>query len=89
MVESLCKYKDALGKPGQGAHSWRLGGLAGVDLLLTAGAALLISQAASGGCGSLAGFLVVFIILMIIAVVVHRAFCVDTALNRKLGISGN
>ena len=32
---SLCKYKDILGVPGQGVHSFRIGGLAVTDVVLT------------------------------------------------------
>jgi hypothetical protein len=31
----LCKYKDALGIPGKGIHSYRIFGIAIVDTLLT------------------------------------------------------
>ena len=97
-MSGLCKYKNAFGKPGEGAHAWRLGGergtrdgVAGSDLLLTAGAAFLISRFTSKKLRQyppLASFFIVFIILMVVAVAVHRAFCVDTALNRKLGLGG-
>lgn len=97
-MSGLCKYKDIAGKPGLGAHAWRIGGaygtrdgVAGTDLLLTAGAAFFISRFTSDKlrqCPPLASFFIVFITLMLIAAAVHRAFCVDTALNRKLGLGG-
>ena len=87
-MSGLCKYKDALGKPGEGTHAWRIGGLAGTDLLLTAGAAFLLSRATFKSYGPFISFLIVFIILMVIAVALHCAFCVDTALNRRLGLAG-
>jgi len=94
-MPGLCKYKNAAGKPGEGAHAWRIGGvkgsrdgIAGSDLLLTAGAAFLLSRVTFKSYGALASFFIVFIILMILAVAVHRLFCVDTALNRKLGLTG-
>ena len=86
-MSGLCKYKDVFGKPGEGSHAWRLGGLAGADLLLTAGAALLLSRTAFRSSPMWASFLIVFIILILLAVGVHRLFCVDTALNRMLGLS--
>lgn len=92
-MTGLCKYKDSLGKPGEGSHAWRIGGargsrsgVAGVDLLLTVGAAFLLSQAIFDRKKAISSFLIVFIILMIVAVAIHRAFCVDTALNRMIGI---
>lgn len=94
-MSGLCKHKNVFGKPGEGTHAWRIGGtrglrngIAGLDLLLTAGAAFLISRFTFKQYSHLASFILVFIILMIIAIAVHRAFCVDTALNRTLGLGG-
>ena len=39
----LCKYKDILGKVGQGVHSYRLFGIAIVDVLLTILGAYIIN----------------------------------------------
>lgn len=92
-MEGLCKYRDALGKPEEGAHAWRVGGLAGVDLLLTAGGALALSRAGlgprlgAGAAAEAASVFAVFVILIIVAIAVHRLFCVDTALNRRLGLA--
>jgi hypothetical protein len=83
----LCKYRDALGKPGEGVHAWRIGGLAATDLLMTAAAAFLLSRTAFKAQPPLIGFLVIFVILIVAAVAIHRAFCVDTALNRCLGLA--
>lgn len=79
-MAELCKYSGALGTPGKGIHSPRIGGLAAADLLLTAGLAYLISW---GGLGhpELLMFVIVFIILIIVAIAVHEAFCVNTRLN--------
>lgn len=97
-MSGLCKYKDALGKPGEGVHEWRVlksetfpKGLAGADLLMTAAAAALLTwggafRGASGG-NVLIAFLIVFIILMVVAIGLHRAFCVNTALNQTLDLS--
>lgn len=71
----LCKYKNALGKPDEGLHRYRIGGFALVDILLTAGLALIASRAFHSS------FVVVFLILLIIAIGVHEAFCVNTRLN--------
>jgi uncharacterized membrane protein YcaP (DUF421 family) len=94
-MSGLCRFKDSLGKPGVGAHAWRIGGkkgsvdgVAGTDLLLTAGAAYLLSRATFKSYSPLASFCIVFILLMVITVAVHRLFCVSTALNRKLGLAG-
>lgn len=34
-MTDLCKYKDALGEPGKGIHSYRLFGIAIADVLMT------------------------------------------------------
>jgi hypothetical protein len=40
---NLCKYKDALGIPNKGIHSYMLFGVAIADVIMTIIAALLIS----------------------------------------------
>lgn len=71
----LCRYKDALGKPGQGVHSIRLGGVAVVDAGLTVLAAWGLA-----GLWNVA-FWKVLVCLVCLGVVVHWLFCVDTRLN--------
>jgi hypothetical protein len=39
----LCKYKNILGEPGKGIHSYRLFGVAIADVIMTIIAAALIS----------------------------------------------
>jgi hypothetical protein len=80
---TLCEYRDIFGKPNTGAHSLRVGGLAAVDLLATGGAAYLVSRYALGRTDYQA-LIGVFIVLIIIAIFMHRAFCVDTTLNVRL-----
>jgi hypothetical protein len=74
----LCRYRDALGKPGEGIHRWRIGGLALVDILLT--------LALAGGIAWIAkkNFWAVLLVVLILAIVIHEAFCVPTALNCAL-----
>jgi hypothetical protein len=79
-MSGLCKYANALGTPGKGAHSVRVGGLAVVDLLLTAGLAATFTRFGLGRTDLLA-FMLVFVLLMATAVAVHEAFCVNTQLN--------
>ena len=40
----FCKYKDILGKPGEGVHSYRLFDIAIIDVVLTIGLALFIKK---------------------------------------------
>lgn len=91
-MNPLCKYKDALGEPGKGVHKWRVppgkGGFAAADLLMTGAAALLLSRTipSAKAMNPFASFFIIFLILMIVAIIVHRAFCVDTELNKRLGL---
>lgn len=74
----LCKYKDVFGKPGEGAHSYRLFNIAVVDTILTIIGAWLIAKWLK------ISFLMVFVILMIIGVIMHTIFCVETTLTKIL-----
>jgi hypothetical protein len=79
-MSGLCRYSGVFGEPGSGAHSYRLGGLAAVDLLATGGVSFLLTRYALGW-SSCAGYLLVFVLLILVAIVVHEMFCVNTRLN--------
>lgn len=81
-MPGLCAYSGAFGAPGAGAHSLRVGGLAAVDLLATAGLAWAGTRLA-GRTGAVA-FALVFLLLLIAGVIAHEAFCVDTRLNAAI-----
>lgn len=68
-----CQFKDIFGKPGEGVHSYRIFGMAAVDLFLTILGALLISWKTDHN------FLLVFGVLFIVGEIFHWMFCVDTA----------
>lgn len=74
----FCKYRDVFGKPKQGVHRVRFLGMAAVDLVGTLAIALGISAWTN------IDMHVVFAALMALAIVMHRVFCVDTAINRCL-----
>lgn len=73
-----CPFKDILGKPKEGAHSARFGGIAVVDTLMTLLLAIIISHNYNQ---SLLG---VFAALFILGEVLHWVFCVDTAVIRAI-----
>ena len=73
-----CKYSQVFGQVGQGVHSIRIFGLAAVDLFLTLFVAISIGLLFD------VNILVVFAISMLVAILTHRLFCVDTALNVAL-----
>jgi len=76
MLDFLCKYKDIFGKPGQGVHSYRIMDIAIVDILLTIFSSWLVSKYYEKN------FWIVFSINMILSIIVHKFFCVDTTLTR-------
>jgi accessory gene regulator protein AgrB len=55
----LCKYKNMFGKPGEGAHSFRIFNIAIIDVLLTILLAFVISF--------LTGYNFMYVLLFIIA----------------------
>ena len=75
---SWCQYKDILGKPGKGIHSYRLFGVAIADVIMTLIAAYIIAYMFK------IRFYYVAICLFILGIVLHRAFCVKTTIDTLL-----
>jgi hypothetical protein len=74
----LCKYKNALGEPNKGVHSYRVFGLAIMDILMTLIAALVISYFFK------ISFFYTCISLFILGIFLHRLFCVRTTVDKLL-----
>ena len=70
-----CRYAKALGEPDKGIHSVRIGGFAAFDLLGTLALSWVGARYVLGRA-DLVAITIVFIILMISAVLIHKAFCV-------------
>ena len=66
------------GEPGKGIHSYRLFGVAIVDVIMTIVAAAIISKMFS------ISFLVVLVILFILGIVLHRLFDVKTTIDTAI-----
>jgi len=79
----LCDHSTLLGEPGKGSHAVRLGGIAAVDLVGTAGLTFLVTRYGLGRTDAQA-YALVFVILLLVAILVHEAFCVNTRLNATL-----
>ncbi len=77
-MKSLCKYKNILGVPGEGAHSYRIFNIAIVDVILTILVALLISYFFKFN------FWYTLIILFLLGIIMHRLFCVRTTIDKLL-----
>lgn len=74
----LCKYKNILGLPGQGPHSYRIFNIAIVDVLLTLILAYILSYIFK------ISFVKTSITLFILGIVLHRIFCVRTTIDKLL-----
>jgi hypothetical protein len=74
---SLCKYRDIFGKVGQGGHSLRFFNIAVVDTVLTFVAAYIINYYLKTD-----SLLLIFFILIILSILIHKAFCVETTLTK-------
>ena len=72
---TLCKYADIFGKSGQGVHT-HIAGVAIVDVLATLLVAYAIAHYYHFKTWK------VFMILILLSVIVHMLFCVDTTLTK-------
>ncbi len=75
---NLCKYKNILGEPNKGIHSYRLFGVAIADVIMTIISAYLISYFFKQS------FLKTLIILFLLGIVLHQVFCVRTTVDKLL-----
>ena len=75
---NLCKYKNILGVPGQGPHSYRIFNIAIVDVILTIILAYIISYLFK------ISLVKTSIILFILGILLHRLFCVRTTIDKLL-----
>jgi len=76
----LCHYSDIFGKPGEGFHKERILGFAAYDLIGTLLLIIIISMISG------ISLIVVSMITLILTIFIHKIFCVETALNKKLGL---
>jgi hypothetical protein len=74
----LCKYKNALGIPNKGIHSYRLFDVAIIDVIMTIIAALFISYYYKYS------FIYTILFLFILGILLHRIFCVRTTVDKLL-----
>ena len=74
----LCQYKNLLGIPGKGIHSYRIFNIAIADVIMTIIGAYLISW------GFNLNFWLVLIILFLTGIVLHHLFCVKTTIDKLI-----
>lgn len=77
-MTGLCKYKDFFGKPGHGAHSYRIFNIAYIDVIFTVIMAWAISKLFTVSFGY------ILIIVFLVGIVMHRAFCVRTTIDKLI-----
>jgi hypothetical protein len=75
-----CPFKDILGRPGEGIHSARIGGVALFDTLATIIGAYFIQKKFYPETS----YLKVLLIFFIIGELLHVLFCVRTTLASRL-----
>lgn len=75
---SLCKFRHIFGKEGEGVHAIRLLDIAVLDLFFTVLAACLISFFTGWHA------ITVLITLLILGILLHRVFCVNTTVNKAI-----
>ena len=75
---SLCKYKNILGEPDKGIHSYRLFGVAIADVTMTIISAFLISKFYNYS------FFYTLLFLFVLGIILHRLFCVRTTIDKLI-----
>ena len=74
----LCKYKNALGRPGKGLHSYRIANIPVFDVALTVLMAYIISIITKCNFG------LILVGCFLLGIVLHRMFCVKTTIDKFL-----
>lgn len=89
-MKYLCQYKDLLGKPGTGVHKFRIFDIAIVDLfvvLLFGGLItwILYKKGSKKVKRNIKWYLLgISMSLILLGVIVHRIFCVNTTINKLI-----
>jgi hypothetical protein len=74
----FCNYKNILGEPNKGIHSYRIFNLAIVDILLTIIVAFIFSLLFS------IRFWIMLIVFFLLGIFFHKIFCVKTTVDKLL-----
>jgi fatty acid desaturase len=78
MSINLCKYRNILGKPKQGIHSYRIFNIAIADVIMTIIGSYILSYIFKWP------FWWTLFILFILGILLHKLFCVKTTINQLL-----
>lgn len=74
----LCDYRDVFGKPNEGAHKYRIFGVAAIDTILVIIVGFYIHYMKGWN------LFTVLAVLFISGIIMHRAFCVRTTIDKLL-----
>lgn len=78
MNSPLCKYSNMFGRQGEGVHKYRFMGIAIVDVVITIIVAFIVAWFMKWSVAY------TVIGVFIAGIIVHRMFCVRTALDKLL-----
>ncbi len=82
---NLCRYKDLFGKPGEGAHSYRIFNIAIIDVLATIISAYLIYFILRYGLNIMCiNYWWILLGVFLLGILLHRLFCVRTTIDKLL-----
>jgi len=81
---SLCRYKDIFGKPNTGLHSYRLFGIAIIDVIFTILFAYILNVVLKEIFDVNLKVLHVILALFVIGEIMHILFCVSTPITRLI-----
>ena len=82
-MNTLCKYKDIFGKPNTGLHKYRIFNIAIIDVVATLILAKIIQYIVNSKSVRYSSYV---ILLLVLSVIVHKLFCVDTTITRLFSI---
>lgn len=76
----FCKFKDFLGKPGEGLHRYRIFNMAMIDIFAT----LVLAWVLHRYYFMYTHYLNVLLFTFIVGILLHRLFCVRTTVDKFL-----
>ncbi len=76
----FCKYKDILGKPKTGLHSYRVFNIAIMDVVFT----FLFAKFIQTYIMKETDYLLILFFSFILGIILHRIFCVRTTVDKLL-----
>ena len=82
MTSGLCKYREIFGKPNEGIHQYRIFGIAIMDVAVVVIFGILIAYYTK------TPLWITLVVLFILGIVAHRAFCVRTSIDKLLFPNG-